>query len=58
MKLLTARCWCTVCGYELEARNAMGVAAKHHKKTGHCTMVELCYSQVFGVYTESKEKKG
>jgi hypothetical protein len=26
----------------------MGLAAIHHKKTGHFTMVELYYSQTFG----------
>ncbi len=48
MHLLNAIAWCTVCKWETEGKNAMGIAAIHHKKNGHCTMVELYYSQIFG----------
>ena len=48
MHLLDANAWCTVCDWKTEGKNAMGVAAIHHKKTGHFTMVELYYSQTFG----------
>lgn len=48
MHLVAAMCHCTECGYELEARNAMGVAANHHKRTGHCVQVELSYVHQFG----------
>lgn len=48
MHLLDANAWCTVCDWKVESKNAMGVAAIHHKKTGHFTMVELYYSQTFG----------
>ena len=46
--LLNANAWCTHCGWEYEGKNAMGLAAIHHKKNGHFTMVELYYSQTFG----------
>ncbi len=48
MHLLNAYAWCTVCDWKTEGKNAMGIAAIHHKKTGHYTQVELHYSQVFG----------
>ncbi len=48
MHLLDASAWCTECDWTTEGRNAMGVAAIHHQKKGHCTMVELAFSQVFG----------
>lgn len=48
MHLLDANAWCTQCDWKVESKNAMGVAAIHHKKTGHFTMVELYYSQTFG----------
>ena len=48
MHLLDASAWCTDCEWKTEGKNAMGNAARHHKATGHCTMVELYYSQVFG----------
>ena len=34
----------------------MGLAAIHHKKAGHCTMVELTYSQIFGEYLKDRPK--
>ncbi|KKN72940.1 hypothetical protein LCGC14_0406440 [marine sediment metagenome] len=48
MHLLDANAWCTECDWKTEGKNAMGVAAIHHKKKGHFTMVELYYSQTFG----------
>ena len=48
MHLLAANAWCTNCKWEYEGKNAMGLAAIHHKKTEHFTMVELHYSQTFG----------
>jgi len=48
MHLIRAYAVCCDCGWELEARNAMGVAAKHHYKTGHEVQVEMTYSQIFG----------
>ena len=48
MHLLDASAWCTDCDWRVESKNAMGVAAIHHKKYGHFTMVELNYSQTFG----------
>lgn len=48
MHLLDAHAWCSGCKWEYGGKNAMGLAAIHHKKTGHFTMVELYYSQTFG----------
>lgn len=50
MHLLAASAWCTQCTpiWEYEGKNAMGLAAIHHKKTGHFVMVELHYGQTFG----------
>ena len=48
MHLLAALAWCRDCEWEYEGQNAMGLAAIHHKKKGHFTMVELHYSQTFG----------
>ncbi len=56
MHLLDANAWCTVCDWKVESKNAMGVAAIHQKKTGHMTMVELYYSQIFGEPKEKSEK--
>ena len=57
MHLLDASAWCTVCDWEYEGKNAMGLAAIHHKKKGHCTMVELYFSQVFGDPPKSRFDK-
>ena len=57
MHLLDASAWCTDCDWKTEGKNAMGNAAKHNQKTGHCTMVELYFSQVFGNPTESRLNK-
>ncbi len=48
MFLIEARAFCTECKFELESRNAMGVAAKHHKKTGHYVQMQLVFGQHFG----------
>ena len=48
MHLIHALAWCMDCKWKVESRNAMGVAAIDHQKTGHCTMVELGFNQVFG----------
>lgn len=48
MYLVEARARCIDCGWETEARNAMGTAARHHKKTGHYVQVELGFAQLFG----------
>ena len=34
---------CDVCGVEYHSNNAMGLMAKHCKKTGHTGEVTLCY---------------
>ena len=57
MHLLDAAAWCTDCDWKTEGKNAMGNAARHHKKTDHFTMVELCYSQCFGEPHQSYFKK-
>ena len=56
MHLLDAQAWCTDCDWKTEGKNAMGNAARHHKKMGHCTMVELYFSQVFGEPHQSHNK--
>ncbi len=48
MHLVEARARCIDCGWETEAKNAMGTAARHHQKTGHYVQVELGFVQVFG----------
>lgn len=57
MHLLDANAWCTDCEWVYEGKNAMGLAAIHHKKNGHFTMVELYYSQTFGVPHQENLKK-
>ena len=39
---------CDHCFWHYETRNAMGLAAIHHKRTGHRVRVETGYSHVFG----------
>jgi len=56
MHLLDAAAWCSNCDWKTEGKNAMGNAARHHKKTGHFTMVELYFSQTFGEPHQSQEK--
>lgn len=34
---------CADCSFYVDARNAMGLAAIHHKKTGHQVSCELGY---------------
>ncbi len=59
MHLLAALAWCTDCSWEYEGQNAMGLAAIHHKKKGHRTLVELHYFQQFGTKSEKvKELDG
>ena len=43
------RCYanCFDCGWELDARNAMGVAAQHAKKYGHQVHVETTLLVMF-----------
>ena len=47
MGLISCHAWCVDCGKVWEARNSMGVAAMHHHKTGHKTMVESTYCKIF-----------
>lgn len=38
---------CESCGWETDGKNAMGLAAQHHKKTGHLVSGELGYAFSF-----------
>ncbi len=40
MGLVAAMAWCQDCKWTAESRNAMGIAAIHHNKTGHYVIVE------------------
>lgn len=53
MRLVDADAWCAECNWKTYGKNAMGNAARHHKATGHYTMVELSYVQTFGTPPES-----
>ncbi|KKN22231.1 hypothetical protein LCGC14_0917320 [marine sediment metagenome] len=48
MHLMDIDAWCVDCDWETKGKNAMGNAARHHKKTGHYVQMELYYSQTFG----------
>lgn len=48
MRLVDANAWCANCNWKTSGKNSMGNAARHHKATGHYTMVELGYVQTFG----------
>ena len=60
MWLVSAMYICHDCGKEYEGSNAMGLAALHHKKTGHHTSVQMVYAQHFPKLppSVSKELKG
>lgn len=45
--LVAASAYCSDCEWEQGARNAMGLAAQHHYKTGHSTHVETTYAMTF-----------
>jgi hypothetical protein len=47
MWLVSAMYRCHDCGKDYEGRNAMGLAALHHRKTGHHTSVQMVYAQHF-----------
>lgn len=44
---------CQDCGWECEARNALGLAAQHHDKTKHTVHVDLYKTIVY----ETKERE-
>jgi len=46
------------CGKEWESRNSLGVAAIHHQKTGHKTMVESTYCKIFENPAQKNIKEG
>ncbi len=48
MYLVDVNAYCNSCGWRAYTKNGMGLAAIHHKKTGHWTIVELGYVQQFG----------
>jgi hypothetical protein len=39
--------YCEVCGWECTAKNAQGLAAQHHDRTGHKVTVEVCRTIVY-----------
>ena len=45
-RLLRIMAWCVNCDWELESRNAEGVAAQHARKYGHKTEGEITYTFV------------
>ena len=48
---------CFTCGWECEARNALGLAAQHHGRTGHQVSVEVRYSVLFGPWVDEEHGK-
>jgi len=47
MGLVHALASCLDCNWEAGSRNAMILAAQHHRKTGHQVMVEQCFSKTY-----------
>ena len=47
MFLADAQAYCTGCDWKASTRNAMGIAAIHHKRTGHKVHVELSYVHIY-----------
>lgn len=46
--LVDVQALCRDCGFAQFARNAMGLAAQHHKRTGHTVDVESQHYTRFG----------
>lgn len=38
---------CLDCGWKATGLNAQGLGAKHHYKTGHQVVTEVCFSKTF-----------
>lgn len=49
---------CRDCGWESEARNAMGNAAQHAERTGHHVVVEQAISVGFNCTTDHAALRG
>lgn len=47
-KVIHAYARCEDCGKEFDARNAQGLAAQHHNKTGHSVFGEIAYGFRYG----------
>jgi len=47
MSVIRALAQCTNCEWEIEARNAVPLAAKHYYKTGHEVHVEVTYVVIY-----------
>ena len=47
MGLVHALASCLDCGWQATTLNAQGLGAKHHYKTGHQVMTEVCFSKTF-----------
>jgi hypothetical protein len=56
MHLIHAIADCRNCDWHCETRNAMGLAAKHHKATGHIVNVETGWSHTYGDITNKKDQ--
>jgi len=56
MGLTHAQADCLDCAWSADSLNAMVLAAKHHRKTGHQVMIERCFSKIFLRMTTDKGK--
>ena len=55
--LVHAQAECQHCGQQFDARNAQGLAAQHHKRTGHQVVGELGYAFAFPDSRTAKDKQ-
>jgi hypothetical protein len=47
------KAWCATCGWESQAKNAHGNAARHHDATGHIVHVEIMQYVIYGAVKKS-----
>lgn len=48
---------CQTCGVVYDSRNALGLAAQHHDKTGHTINTEQCISVTYGNFDSDDDKE-
>lgn len=57
MHMIHALATCQECGKIWDSYNAMGVAARHNKATGHKVLVEVAYAHIYEHRQGTQEEK-